>query len=125
MRHYSEMDDSMRACPNLAEQACRNLWAAVLAQAVEDFLAGPEALSRFTPHASRSRQYNYARSMQNQYDLMTTRVQRWLFEDAPMEPGAFLWICDALGLDPTYVRGRARVRKAVGGRAMRTFMTVQ
>ena len=124
-RRYDEMDDTLRARPNLAEQACRNLWAAVLAQAVEDYLTEPADLSRYMLiHTSRSRKYQYEQSMRNQYELQTARVTTWLFEDDRVEVGAFPWICEALGLDRGYVRQRARERKAANGRSMRTFMTV-
>ena len=119
-RRYDEMDDALRARPNLAEQTCRNLWAAVLAQAVEDYLVEPGDFARFMPSASRSRRYNYAQSMRNQHERRQDRVATWLFEDGRIEPGSLAWICDALGLDKGYVRQRAKRRRS----PMRTFMTV-
>ena len=100
-----EMADSDRARPNRVEQACRNLWAAVLAQAVEDFLAGSADIGRLQLGSmGRSRRYTYGASMQNQYELMAGRVSKWLFKDNGGDTGSFLWICEALGLDRGYVR---------------------
>ena len=121
-RRFDEMDDTLRARPNLAEQACRNLWAAVLAQAVEDYLAEPGDFARFVPSACRSRRYDYAQSMRNQHNRQATRVARWLFEEeTARDVGSFPWICDTLGLDRGYVRQRATMRRS----PMRTFMTVR
>ena len=120
-RRYDEMDDTLRVRPTLAEQACRNLWAAVLAQAVEDYLAEPGNFARFISNVSRSRRYNYAQSMRNQHERRQDRVTAWLFEEETVgDAGSFPWICDVLGLDRSYVRQRAKMRRV----PMRTFMTV-
>ena len=124
MKRY-EMVDALRAQPNKAEQACRNLWAAVLAQAAEDFLSEPVDVGRLQLGSmGRSRRYAYGESLRNQQELMAGRVSKWLFEDSGGDVGSFPWICEALGLDRGYVRQHARARKASKGRPMRTFMTV-
>ena len=115
-----EMADSERARPTLVEQACRNLWAAALAQAVEDFLTEPMDLRSLPACVGRSRRYEYGRSLLNQHELRAVRVYRWLFEDGLDETGSAGWVCEALGLDLEYVRRRAKERRTL----MRTFMTV-
>jgi len=60
--------------------ACKDLWLAVLEQAVKD-----------------------ARGTRTYHSIM--REAREWFRSENEDPGSFLWICQLLGLDPEAVRG--------------------
>jgi hypothetical protein len=61
-------------------EACRNLWLAVLEQAVKD--------------ARGARRYH----------SIVKEAREW-FKNEDEDPGSFLWVCRILRLDPEAVRG--------------------
>lgn len=78
--------------------SCTALWASVMATAVADLDARLLSLRR--------------------------AAQKWMYQDRSDQPGSFLWICDALELDPDLLRqhcltraGRKKLRsRNVGNR---------
>jgi len=68
------------------------LWGAVLDQALNDLVERRRYADR----------YNTSR-----VNLIRKQAYNWFFESAEMGVGSLFWVCDVLGLSPSYVRRAA------------------
>jgi hypothetical protein len=68
----------------LSEKACKNLWAAVLEQAIQDA------------------QCEMASNKENVEYIFTRNALEWFYGEG-REIGSFLWICNILDIDPKSV----------------------
>jgi hypothetical protein len=84
----------------LQARAPRELWAAVLKQAIED--------ARHGPSQSECMHLAFYEMEQFRRDVRAA-AEDWIADDVN-EPRRFLWVCDVLGLDPEYVRCQIKER---------------
>lgn len=87
----------------LQARAPRELWAAVLKQAIEDAVNGPPQAETEAAAA------NLFCTPEDYVEAVKHDARHWM-ADEENEPRRFLWVCDVLGLDPQYVRGQVKER---------------
>lgn len=90
------------AADYLQARAPRELWASVLAQAVDDVT---KPIAEFetrgmTPAAA-----------QEYRGALRVAAEEWVADEG-MEPRRFVWVCDQLGMDPGAVRRRIKEKQA-------------
>lgn len=90
------------AADYLQMRAPRELWAAVLKQAIEDALNGPSQMECKHMTLEQSREYRLA---------VQLAAGEWM-DDEENEPRRFVWLCEQLGLNPAAVRGEVARRAA-------------
>lgn len=86
----------------LQARAPRELWAAVLKQAIEDAVVGPSQSECRFLSLNEAVEFRHA---------VRVAAEEWI-ADEENEPRRFVWVCDQLGMDPTAVRAAIEERKA-------------
>jgi hypothetical protein len=89
----------------------RNLWAAVLLQAIEDYRRKPTVLEISVNKIQFRATRNDTEQQAGKRDAALWFAER---ERPGVQPevGSFLWICDELGLDADVVRAQVRAKRA-------------
>lgn len=87
----------------------REIWAAVLKQAVDDAINGPSLVETAGHFAARNEAWSVEGKRRFELEIRGA-AEDWIADDAN-EPRRFVWVCEQLGVEPSAVRTEIERRK--------------